>query len=262
MVTSTHNMLPNNSRNLIFCPYCGKSLSANGGALLNHIARSVSCYDADMIAQSDGQLATNHSDLRRSRVSLLHPVGNHHLDGGDTVMSEIEQGSLPMPPGPAVATSATPVYTTNRNRSAGHMYAPGFTRWEQKRRDEDAAKPFAPWESKEEWEFVQWLTTAGISKSAIDRLLETAYVSIFLNITFIHTLTQCMMDFRPSSLYHFHSNHPLRCTRPSTLQWKVAPPGNLKRSLWKICQMSLRHCTIGTQSNVRHISLAILPSEM
>jgi len=49
--------------------------------------------------------------------------------------------------------------------------------------DENSAKmqrdlPFSPFANAQEWSLVEWLTTAGLSKNSINKLLATAYVSV------------------------------------------------------------------------------------
>jgi len=48
--------------------------------------------------------------------------------------------------------------------------------------DENTAKmrrdlPFSPFANAQEWSLVEWLSTAGLSKNSINKLLTTAYVS-------------------------------------------------------------------------------------
>jgi len=60
--------------------------------------------------------------------------------------------------------------------------------------DENTAKmqrdlPFSPFANAQEWSLVEWLSTAGLSKNSINKLLTTAYVSFTLNLMKIFAYT-------------------------------------------------------------------------
>ncbi len=52
------------------------------------------------------------------------------------------------------------------------------TLWDQLSRDEDQGRPYAPFESKQEWELSYWLTTEGISQGAIDCFQKLQWVCL------------------------------------------------------------------------------------
>lgn len=52
------------------------------------------------------------------------------------------------------------------------------TKWETMKANERERLPFFPWSSQKEFEIVNWLSTEGLSQSAIDRFLALSYVSL------------------------------------------------------------------------------------
>ena len=49
--------------------------------------------------------------------------------------------------------------------------------WDQLSRDEDEGRPYTPFESKQEWELIYWLSMEGISQGAIDCFQKLQWVS-------------------------------------------------------------------------------------
>ncbi len=50
------------------------------------------------------------------------------------------------------------------------------TLWDKMMSQEDCGQPYSPFESKEEWELVYWLSTEGLSQGAINCFLKLRWV--------------------------------------------------------------------------------------
>lgn len=53
---------------------------------------------------------------------------------------------------------------------------------EQRRREHEGCAPWAPFNSLNEWGFVEWMMKSGVSQERIDELVQLPFVSVILNV--------------------------------------------------------------------------------
>ena len=168
-------------KNQIHCPWCYWNLKHCGG-LASHIQQSLICqvkhdnhnltqprtsHDSDHLQDappdtghgSDGDWNQDDEDLGPS----LSP--EHNLESEANITDN--GGSPP-----------TPHLKVNIDTDAGKpLEGHQETLWEKLGRQAEEGQPYAPFESKEEWELSHWLSTEGLSQGAIDHFQKLKWVS-------------------------------------------------------------------------------------
>jgi len=194
------------------CFWCKKQLPTLKG-LSSHLSQAKLCRKAQK--QYDATHITGQHTSTRSPDTTPSVLGNLETDteGQQPTDNDIEMadhlnfhsnntpshvqyhpelpipegsaGDAPMPLNPTSSKTnhywVKPLDNESKPKVLGHTR----TRWEQMRSNEDPANPFAPWNSKEEYELVEWLATSGLSQAAIDR---------FLNLNWVSYLTDVLMS--------------------------------------------------------------------
>lgn len=171
--------------------------------------------EAAIINRENSEPIDNVDDrMLDSRTSTILPLltPNLNLQPGS---SESEGGHNAPPPLNPMSSKTDHFWVRQLDREdAPKIYGMTSTRWEEMRADEDPANPFAPWQSKEEYELVQWLAAAGISQAAIDEFLRMSWVMLLscarLRRLRIYASVYLIRHIR-QLLYHLA--RPGRCTQ-------------------------------------------------
>lgn len=207
------------SRQLVACPFCGKFPLEKHRGLEGHIKQRQSCsqardrrhaelrarnqlssqpsetdstlshhpstyqdgstFDPDLACDfSDGVSQNDTMNMNRddepdqpaSRDRSLSPDFNGNDDGNPG------QAETPVnPSGPYQYLDRDPELEPKIGAYIG-------TKWEEMKAREKDNLPFYPWASRAEFEIVNWLATEGLSQKAIDRFLQSKYVSFGFEI--------------------------------------------------------------------------------
>lgn len=204
-------MPPDHHVQLISCPYCSRSGLKGGKGLNLHLANSPTCQECaqqskkKLVAppQIQRDLGESTPITPRSSPTQQCPHANlsHALeqlapgvDGHDQGSNE-RQNNFPQPVGDSDDNGPSedqhhnrPGYRMNpggedtrfevhSSPEHGCTYGQRETRWEHLDKLNDPTRPYHPWRSREEFELVNWLSSASLSQAHINCFLKLSFVS-------------------------------------------------------------------------------------
>lgn len=125
------------------------------------------------------------------------------------------------------------------------------TKWERMKANERERLPFFPWSSQKEFDIVNWLSTEGLSQSAIDRFLSLPYVSLRILTIQLLSIKQHIPRY---SIVPYHSDRQRRCTLALSTSWTTAAQSGKSSTLkWTRLQVPAIRSSIETQWSARKL---------
>ena len=170
------------------CPFCFKCVALHGGGLTNHLWHSSYCRlkknralwalirkasRTRHITDLDSDYSSPSNESALASAHYPQPVNPQNL-----FLDTLGIIETPSAEGPTSDTSLQQYQVVQASETAGFVF-PGHQRtlWQRMNDQEQAGQPYAPWNSKAEWELVCWLSSTQLSRSNIDNFLKLHWAS-------------------------------------------------------------------------------------